>query len=113
MIIQSILLAQLLFGVGLTPIPIEPVKSAGKLKKKKQVASSLDNPCEDQLSTNLPALLDAFKDPVGFLACLDHSLSAYADRLSPDEDGAERPGPESIVAVLSTTSCFSPRVPDR
>lgn len=28
-------------------------------------------------------------------------------------DREKRPGPESIVCVLTTTSCFSPRVPDR
>uniref|UniRef100_A0A5K3FTF6 O-phosphoseryl-tRNA(Sec) selenium transferase n=1 Tax=Mesocestoides corti TaxID=53468 RepID=A0A5K3FTF6_MESCO len=89
---------------GLIPVPIEPIQSSGRRPKHKGSGSSVagdssgDLPA-DQLASNLPAIEAAIKDPEGSLLA------------TPATDC--RPGPESVVCVLSTTSCFSPRVPDR
>ncbi len=63
---------------------------AAKVNKKKKPGKS-DVVEADQLSTNLEVL----------------------ERLMKDPDGTGTYGPDSIAAVLTTTSCFAPRVPDR
>ncbi|VDN97290.1 unnamed protein product [Rodentolepis nana] len=109
-------------AAGLIPIPIEPTQTAGrnkKNKKKKGVKGSGEDKVEkedseeeeeeqyaDQLSSNIAEIDKAMIDP-------ESVLEAREDLFVPNNNREKRPGPESIVCVLTTTSCFSPRVPDR
>nr|CDS28762.1 o phosphoseryl tRNA(Sec) selenium [Hymenolepis microstoma] len=103
-------------AAGLIPIPIEPLQTAGRTKKKNKGArGSGEGKAEkedleeeqytDQLSSNIAGINNAMIDP--------QSVLEARDGLPIPNNGENRPGPESIVCVLTTTSCFSPRVPDR
>lgn len=68
--------------------------------------SSDDSLPTDQLSSNLAGIEEAMIDPEAVLRPREELSVSF------DPNGT-RSGPESIVCVLATTSCFSPRVPDR
>ncbi|VUZ41744.1 unnamed protein product [Hymenolepis diminuta] len=104
-------------AAGLIPIPIEPVFTAGRTNRKKKnkgAKGSGEDKAEkddwkeeqytDQLSSNMAGIENAMIDPESVLK---------AGEVLMKNDGDKQPGPESIVCVLTTTSCFSPRVPDR
>ncbi|KAM7534272.1 hypothetical protein Aperf_G00000114308 [Anoplocephala perfoliata] len=100
---------------GLIPVPIEPVQTSGRNNKKKSKkkggdfladGSSEDILPTDQLSSNLAGIEAAIIDPEAVLRAREGLPNSC------DPNGI-RSGPESIVCVLTTTSCFSPRVPDR
>ncbi len=96
--------------LGLIPIPVETVNTAGRPPKNKGQKQNGDNALPpDQLGTNLPGIEEAMKDPEGALRARNRLFGLPAS----DEASNHTIGPESIVCVLSTTSCFAPRVPDR
>ncbi|CAH8582532.1 unnamed protein product [Dicrocoelium dendriticum] len=91
-----------MLAAGLIPIPIEPTEGSPDPKCAKA--------CCDQLNCDIPALREALKHPAAYL--LRHwPESARAHSIVAED--AERCGPDSVVCVLSTTLCFSPRAPDR
>ncbi|KAA0184382.1 O-phospho-L-seryl-tRNASec:L-selenocysteinyl-tRNA synthase [Fasciolopsis buskii] len=91
-----------ILAAGLIPIPIEPHE--GPTDPKRSVE------CADQLGTNMVALTEALCHPGQYL--LKHwPEGACAQGVT--EASAIADGPDSVICVLSTTLCFSPRVPDR
>ncbi|KAL5102977.1 O-phosphoseryl-tRNA Sec selenium transferase [Taenia crassiceps] len=103
-------------AAGLVPIPIEPIRTASRQKpikknrnvnSKKKAEENGASEHADQLSSNLGAIELAMLDPEG-------ALRRREGASMPSSQGQfSSPGPESIVCVLSTTTCFAPRVPDR
>lgn len=77
---------------GLIPVPIEPVQDG------------------DQLCTNLDGLKCALEKPAQYL--LKH-WPEVAKHYCLTDQNASNYGSESVVCVLSTTSCFAPRTPDK
>uniref|UniRef100_A0A0V0J2I3 O-phosphoseryl-tRNA(Sec) selenium transferase n=2 Tax=Schistocephalus solidus TaxID=70667 RepID=A0A0V0J2I3_SCHSO len=88
---------------GLIPVPIEPIRSVGSDTKGSKKGCDLP---ADQLVTNLAAIEEAIQDPQAYLA----SNFPGASYSTPAPIGG---GPNTIVCIFTTTSCFSPRVPDR
>ncbi|KAL5967637.1 O-phosphoseryl-tRNA Sec selenium transferase [Taenia solium] len=103
-------------AAGLTPVPIEPIQTVGRQRRvkkngnvdsTKKAEESGTSTHADQLSSNLEAIELAMLDPEG-------ALRGRAGASVPSLQGqAPSLGPESIVCVFSTTTCFAPRVPDR
>ncbi|VDM32539.1 unnamed protein product [Hydatigera taeniaeformis] len=103
-------------AAGLIPIPIEPIQTVGRQKRVKKnkgvdftkgVEENGASVYADQLSTNLEAIELAMFDPEGALR------AGEGASVLPLKAKVSSLGPESIVCVLSTTTCFAPRVPDR
>nr|CDS23674.1 o phosphoseryl tRNASec selenium [Echinococcus granulosus] len=103
-------------AAGLIPVPIEPIQTMGRQKRvKKNGNVALPKKAEedghsahaDQLSSDLDAIRAAMLDPEEALRRREGVST------SPSQDQTSNLGPKSIVCVLSTTSCFAPRVPDR
>lgn len=73
-------------------------------KKDEETGASMH---ADQLSSNLEAIELAMLDPEAVLRGREGASVLSL------QDQASSLGPESIVCVFSTTTCFAPRVPDR
>ncbi|EUB58306.1 O-phosphoseryl-tRNA(Sec) selenium transferase [Echinococcus granulosus] len=83
------------------------VKKNGNVALPKKAEEDGHSAHADQLSSDLDAIRAAMLDPEEALRRREGVST------SPSQDQTSNLGPKSIVCVLSTTSCFAPRVPDR
>nr|VZI31116.1 unnamed protein product [Spirometra erinaceieuropaei] len=90
---------------GLIPVPIEPIRSVGSDTKGSRKGGDLP---ADELVTNLTAIEEAIRNPQAFLASSSSSAPFSSTTPAPNDGG-----PNTVVCIFTTTSCFSPRVPDR
>ncbi|GAA28189.1 O-phospho-L-seryl-tRNASec:L-selenocysteinyl-tRNA synthase [Clonorchis sinensis] len=91
-----------ILAAGLVPVPIDLRVGTTDAKRSKE--------CEHQLSCDLDQLRLACIKPAAFLR---ERWPEAADDQGVTQEDAKRCGPDSIVCILSTTLCFSPRIPDR
>ncbi|CAL8069586.1 unnamed protein product [Calicophoron daubneyi] len=91
-----------MLAAGLIPVPINLREGTTDSKRC--------DACEDQLFCDIESIRQALIHPGVYL--LEQWPEAAALQ-GITKSNAWQYGPESIVCVLSTTLCFSPRVPDR
>ncbi|TGZ66576.1 hypothetical protein CRM22_005251 [Opisthorchis felineus] len=91
-----------ILAAGLVPVPIDLRVGTTDVKRSKE--------CEHQLSCDLDQLRLACIKPAAFLR---ERWPEAADDQGVTQEDAKRCGPDSVVCILSTTLCFSPRIPDR
>ncbi|KAF6774712.1 hypothetical protein AHF37_06078 [Paragonimus kellicotti] len=91
-----------ILAAGLIPVPINPREGSDDPKRSVE--------CQHQLGCDLKRFRQALTRPAAYL--LKHWPEA-AQRQGITSADADKHGPESVVCALTTTLCFSPRVPDR
>ncbi|KAF7233751.1 hypothetical protein EG68_10546 [Paragonimus skrjabini miyazakii] len=91
-----------ILAAGLIPVPVNPREGSDDPKRAVE--------CQHQLGCDLKRFRQALTRPAAYL--LKHWPEA-AQRQGITSTDADKHGPESVVCALTTTLCFSPRVPDR